>query len=123
MAEDDLKITVSPQQFSIDVMLEKYAKGDETRIDDIYRRVARGVALAEPEARRKQVENEFFENFQRGALGAGRIMSAIFAPSGSITLASVARRPEVLTIAFGRVGIASVALALLRTYDREICAM
>ncbi|MDB5834708.1 MAG: ribonucleoside-diphosphate reductase [Caballeronia sp.] len=76
MAEDDLKITVSPQQFSIDVMLEKYAKGDETRIDDIYRRVARGVALAEPEARRKQVENEFFENFQRGALGAGRIMSA-----------------------------------------------
>ena len=76
MAEDDLKITVLPQQFSIDVMLEKYAKGDETRIDDIYRRVARGVALAEPEARRKQVETEFFENFQRGALGAGRIMSA-----------------------------------------------
>src|SRR5471032_2134669 len=76
MAEDDLKITVSPQQFSIDVMLEKYAKGDETRIDDIYRRVARGVAMAEPEARRKQVETEFFENFQRGALGAGRIISA-----------------------------------------------
>ena len=48
MAEDDLKITVSPQQFSIDVMLEKYAKGDETSIEDIYRRVARGVAMAEP---------------------------------------------------------------------------
>ncbi|MGV7242515.1 adenosylcobalamin-dependent ribonucleoside-diphosphate reductase [Caballeronia sp. M23-90] len=76
MAEDDLKLTVSPQQFSIDVMLEKYAKGDETRIDDIYRRVARGVALAEPEALRKQAETAFFENFQRGALGAGRIMSA-----------------------------------------------
>jgi ribonucleoside-diphosphate reductase alpha chain len=76
MAEDDLKISVLPQQFSIDVMLEKYAKGDETQIDDIYRRVARGVALAEPEARRKQVEAEFFDNFRRGALGAGRIMSA-----------------------------------------------
>jgi ribonucleoside-diphosphate reductase alpha chain len=76
MAEDDLKISVSPQQFSIDVMLEKYAKGDETHIEDIYRRVARGVALAEPEARRKQAEAEFFANFQRGALGAGRIMSA-----------------------------------------------
>jgi ribonucleoside-diphosphate reductase alpha chain len=76
MAEDDLKISVLPQQFSIDVMLEKYAKGDETQIDDIYRRVARGVALAEPEARRSQVETEFFDNFRRGALGAGRIMSA-----------------------------------------------
>jgi ribonucleoside-diphosphate reductase alpha chain len=76
MAEDDLKIAVSPQQFSIDVMLEKYAKGDETHIDDIYRRVARGVALAEPEAQRTQVEAEFFDNFRRGALGAGRFMSA-----------------------------------------------
>lgn len=76
MAEDDLKITVAPQQFSIDVMLEKYAKGDETRIEDIYRRVARGVAMAEPEALRAQIEVEFFDNFRRGALGAGRIMSA-----------------------------------------------
>jgi ribonucleoside-diphosphate reductase alpha chain len=76
MAEDDLKISVLPQQFSIDVMLEKYAKGEETGIDDIYRRVARGVALAEPEHLRKQVEAEFFDNFRRGALGAGRIMSA-----------------------------------------------
>ncbi len=76
MAEDDLKLTFLPQQFSTDVVLEKYAKGDETRIEDIYRRVARGVALAEPEALRKEAETEFFENFQRGALGAGRIMSA-----------------------------------------------
>ena len=68
MAEDDLKITVLPQQFSIDVMLEKYAKGDETRIEDIYRRVARGVALAEPEARRKQVETEFFEKVRPTSL-------------------------------------------------------
>lgn len=66
----------APQQFSTDVMLEKYAKGDETTADDIYRRVARGVAQAEPEAKRADVEAEFFENFRRGALGAGRIMSA-----------------------------------------------
>jgi ribonucleoside-diphosphate reductase alpha chain len=76
MAEDNLNTPVAPQQFSTDVMLEKYAKGDESRIDDIYRRVARGVARAEPEALRKQVEAEFFDNFRRGALGAGRIMSA-----------------------------------------------
>lgn len=76
MAEDNLNTPVAPQQFSTDVMLEKYAKGDESRIDDIYRRVARGVARAEPEALRKQAEAEFFDNFRRGALGAGRIMSA-----------------------------------------------
>ncbi|CAM2141673.1 ribonucleoside-diphosphate reductase alpha chain [Pararobbsia alpina] len=66
----------APQQFSVDVMLEKYAKGDETTISDIYRRVARGVALAEPEAKRAEAEAEFIDNFERGALGAGRIMSA-----------------------------------------------
>lgn len=76
MAEDNLSTPVAPQQFSIDVMLEKYAKGDESRIEDIYRRVARGVSLAEPEALRKKVENDFVDNFKRGALGAGRIMSA-----------------------------------------------
>src|SRR5260370_23316714 len=50
MAEDDLKITVSPQQFSIDVMLEKYAKGDETRIEDIYRRGPRRGPVRAPGA-------------------------------------------------------------------------
>ena len=45
MAEDNLNTPVAPQQFSIDVMLEKYAKGDESRIEDIYRarRARRGA--------------------------------------------------------------------------------
>jgi ribonucleoside-diphosphate reductase alpha chain len=76
MAEDNPSTAIAPQQFSIDVMLEKYAKGDETRVDDIYRRVARGVARAEPEETRAKIEAEFVDNFKRGALGAGRIMSA-----------------------------------------------
>ncbi|WP_250473661.1 adenosylcobalamin-dependent ribonucleoside-diphosphate reductase [Caballeronia sp. GAFFF1] len=76
MAEDNPSTALAPQQFSIDVMLEKYAKGDETRVDDIYRRVARGVALAEPPEQRAKIEAEFVDNFKRGALGAGRIMSA-----------------------------------------------
>ncbi|WP_244850021.1 adenosylcobalamin-dependent ribonucleoside-diphosphate reductase [Caballeronia sp. SL2Y3] len=76
MAEDNPSTALAPQQFSIDVMLEKYAKGDETRVDDIYRRVARGVALAEPPEERAKIEAEFVDNFKRGALGAGRIMSA-----------------------------------------------
>ncbi|MDR5775385.1 MULTISPECIES: adenosylcobalamin-dependent ribonucleoside-diphosphate reductase [unclassified Caballeronia] len=76
MAEDNPSTGVAPQQFSIDVMLEKYAKGDETRVEDIYLRVARGVAMSEPKALRAKIEAEFVDNFRRGALGAGRIMSA-----------------------------------------------
>lgn len=76
MAEDNPSTALAPQQFSIDVMLEKYAKGDEAHVDDIHRRVARGVALAEPKELRAKIEAEFVDNFKRGALGAGRIMSA-----------------------------------------------
>jgi ribonucleoside-diphosphate reductase alpha chain len=71
-----LDTPIAPQQFSLDVLLEKYAKGDERTADDVYRRVARGVAMAEPEALREAVEARFVENLHRGALGAGRIMSA-----------------------------------------------
>nr|WKF61092.1 Vitamin B12-dependent ribonucleoside-diphosphate reductase [Paraburkholderia busanensis] len=66
----------APQQFSTDVLLEKYAKGDEQSADDVFRRVARGVAQAEPEALRESVEALFVDNLRHGALGAGRIMSA-----------------------------------------------
>ncbi len=76
MAENDPILSIAPQQFSLDVMLEKYAKGDEQTVDDIYRRVARGVAMAEPEALRETIEARFFDNLRHGALGAGRIMSA-----------------------------------------------
>ena len=67
---------IAAQQFSLDVLLEKYAKGDERSADDVYRRVARGVAMAEPEALRATVEARFVDNLRHGALGAGRIMSA-----------------------------------------------
>jgi ribonucleoside-diphosphate reductase alpha chain len=70
------RLPVAPQQFSLDVLLEKYAKGDEQTADDVYRRVAHGVAMAEPEALREAVEARFVENLRHGALGAGRIMSA-----------------------------------------------
>ncbi|CAG4893065.1 adenosylcobalamin-dependent ribonucleoside-diphosphate reductase [Paraburkholderia gardini] len=76
MAENDPTLSIAPQQFSTDVMLEKYAKGDEQTVDDVYRRVARGVAMAEPEALRPVIEARFVDNLLHGALGAGRIMSA-----------------------------------------------
>src|SRR3984957_10597121 len=70
------RLLVAPQQFSLDVLLEKYAKGDEQTADDVYRRVARGLDMAEPKALRETIEARFVENLRHGALGAGRIMSA-----------------------------------------------
>ncbi|MGF6702842.1 ribonucleoside-diphosphate reductase alpha chain [Paraburkholderia sp. MM5496-R1] len=69
-------LLIPPQRFSLDVLLEKYAKGDEQSADDVYRRVARGVAEAEPPGLRASVEEQFVDNMRHGALGAGRIMSA-----------------------------------------------
>jgi ribonucleoside-diphosphate reductase alpha chain len=76
MAENTPPLPFPPQQFSLDVMLEKYAKGDEQTADDIYRRVAHGVAQVEPPELRAEVEARFVDNLRHGALGAGRIMSA-----------------------------------------------
>src|SRR5215469_8408648 len=76
MAENTPPLPFPAQPFSLDVMLEKYAKGDEQTADDIYRRVAHGVAQAEPPALRAEVEARFVDNLRHGALGAGRIMSA-----------------------------------------------
>ncbi len=67
---------MAPQQVSVDVLLEKYAKGDESTEIEIFTRVAKGIAQAEmPELREKYAEL-FLENMKRGAIGAGRIMSA-----------------------------------------------
>lgn len=65
------------QPITQDVLLEKYAKGDETNAQEIFRRVARGIAQAEktPELQ-AHWEEKFFQNMMGGAIGAGRIMSA-----------------------------------------------
>lgn len=65
------------QNISIDVLNEKYIKGDEKSIDDIYRRVAKGIASVEKtKAKRELWEEFFYKNMQAGAIGAGRIMSS-----------------------------------------------
>lgn len=68
---------LAPQQISIDVLLEKYAKGDEQTREEIYRRVAKGVAAVEKtKKKREEWEAKFYQNMLDGAIGAGRIMAA-----------------------------------------------
>lgn len=69
--------TLPPQQISTDVLLEKYAKGTEKTQEDIFRRVAKGVASVEhtPELQ-AHWEQQYYTNMLNGAVGAGRIMSA-----------------------------------------------
>ncbi len=64
------------QDISTEVLLEKYAKGDERSIDAVNQRVARALAQAEPAAQRAQWEQRFAEALRAGFVPAGRIQSA-----------------------------------------------
>jgi len=67
---------MSIQPISTDVLIEKYAKDGEYEPDQIFQRVAKGLAVVEDIAIRSDVEKLFLENLRNGAIGAGRIMSA-----------------------------------------------
>src|SRR3981189_164584 len=64
------------QEISRDTLLEKYAKGDETSIGEVRRRVARALAQAEPEDKRAHLVRRFLQAQEEGFLPAGRINSA-----------------------------------------------
>jgi len=64
------------QDISREVLLEKYAKGQEQSIADVRRRVARALAAVETEAKRTHWEQKFLDAQERGFVPAGRINSA-----------------------------------------------
>jgi len=64
------------QEICREALLEKYAKGDETTIDAVRRRVARALAQAEQEERRAHSERRFLWAMEQGFIPAGRINSA-----------------------------------------------
>ena len=64
------------QEISGEVLVEKYAKGQERTVEDVRRRVARALAVAEPEEKRAQWEAKFYDAQERGFIAAGRINSA-----------------------------------------------
>ncbi|KAF0201816.1 MAG: ribonucleoside-diphosphate reductase alpha [Gallionellaceae bacterium] len=65
-----------PQEISIEVLLEKYAEADETSVQDVRRRVARGLAQAERPEQQAKWEEAFFLAQENGFIPAGRINSA-----------------------------------------------
>jgi len=65
-----------PQEISTEVLLEKYAEVDEKTVQDVRRRVARGLAEAEKPEQRTKWEEAFFLAQEHGFVPAGRINSA-----------------------------------------------
>ena len=83
MKLDDLKTlhaaspaAMPPQSISVEVLLEKYAKGNEQSIEAVRRRVARALAAVEAPAQREQWEATFLRAQENGFILGGRINSA-----------------------------------------------
>jgi ribonucleoside-diphosphate reductase alpha chain len=70
-------LNLLPQQVTVDVLSEKYLKGAETTADELFIRVAAGIAKAEKTPELVAVwTDKFLQNLRNGAIGAGRIMAA-----------------------------------------------
>jgi len=102
------------------VLRDKYAKGEERTADDVYKRVARGLARAEPGAQRARREAEFLEALRGGFTPAGRIMSAA-GTDIQATLINCFVQPvgdSIAAVRDGRVGIYTALLQAAETMRR-----
>jgi ribonucleoside-diphosphate reductase alpha chain len=70
----DTGFALPPQQVTLDVLLEKYAKGDEKSVEAVRRRVARALAAVEKDPPRW--EPVFYEALESGFIPGGRVNSA-----------------------------------------------
>ncbi|MDR2881782.1 MAG: adenosylcobalamin-dependent ribonucleoside-diphosphate reductase, partial [Azoarcus sp.] len=68
--------SLSTQEISAEVLVEKYAKGDEKTVHEVRQRVARALAAVEAEDKRALWEARFLEAQENGFVPAGRINSA-----------------------------------------------
>ncbi len=74
--QDTLFPELAEQSISTEVLLEKYAKGDEQTVFDVRRRVARALASVEDGKHRAVWERHFLEAMEAGFIPGGRINSA-----------------------------------------------
>ena len=75
-ASSSARAALQTQTISAEVLMEKYAKGDETTPRDVNQRVAQALAQAEAPEQQKHWEARFLHVLQQGFLPAGRIQSA-----------------------------------------------
>ena len=75
-ADDPLAGGLPPQDISVEVLLEKYAKDDEQNLHDVRARVARALAQVEAPEQREAWAARFLDALQNGFVPAGRINSA-----------------------------------------------
>jgi len=72
----DTDAPLAEQEICAEVLLEKYAKGNESSAIEVRRRVARALAALEAEDKRAYWESQFLEAQENGFIPAGRINSA-----------------------------------------------
>jgi ribonucleoside-diphosphate reductase alpha chain len=99
------------QAICLDVLLEKYAKGDEKTADDVRRRVARGLAAVEQPHLREQWEQRFFDAMVAGFIPGGRVNSAA-GTDISATLINCFVQPVGDAISGVTAGVPSIYVAL-----------
>jgi ribonucleoside-diphosphate reductase alpha chain len=111
MKLDKAQLLLDEQPISIDVLLEKYAKGDEKTVDEVRRRVARGLAHVEKPEMRDVWEKRFYDAMVDGFIPGGRVNSA--AGTGiAATLINCFVQPVGDAISGVRNGVPSIYLAL-----------
>ena len=71
-----LRGALAPQEISTEVLLEKYAKGEEQSVTDVRERVARALAQVEADDQREAWAARFLWAQENGFVPAGRINSA-----------------------------------------------
>jgi ribonucleoside-diphosphate reductase alpha chain len=111
MKLDQAATLLDEQAICLDVLLEKYAKGDEKTADDVRRRVARGLAAVEPPQLREHWEQRFFEAMVAGFIPGGRVNSAA-GTEISATLINCFVQPVGDAISGVNGGVPSIYLAL-----------
>src|ERR1700690_1194736 len=111
MKLEQAHVLMDEQPISLDVLLEKYAKGNEKTADDVRRRVGRGLASVEAPEHRADWERRFYDAMVAGFIPGGRVNSAA-GTEISATLINCFVQPVGDAISGTKDGLPSIYLAL-----------
>ena len=111
---------LAEQEISLEVLTEKYAKGNERNVHDVRLRVACALAANEDEKQRAKWEERFLWAQENGFIPAGRINSAAGTPLAA-TLINCFVQPvgdSIVELVDGRPGIYSALAEAAETMRR-----